>query len=358
MACAAVLAAVPGAALGADNARGTLLLISNATASSPTGVSLVDLATGAMRTILHGKDIWGQTAAWSPDGRWIALARGTRVELLRADGGDAHDLPALRTGSTTTSTSSPSFSWSPSSRALVTTEAAGHRLVIRGIDGGARVIARAGPGTVFLDVSWSPNGRWIAYERDVLSGGANGGGCCSASLRLMHPDGTGDRTISALRDSAHDAASPAQWTPGSDRFAFATEGRDPRDPTLGLVATVSGTVTSVREVYATPLGWSHAGRGLAVLQAPPSDAGPNTLALVAASGRSHVLSTILPPIWAGSWSPDGGLLAVSGANVAYANGDEKIGDVDLELVDPVDGTVRVLARLPRGTEVDELAWRP
>jgi Tol biopolymer transport system component len=350
--------AVPGAALGADGARGTLLLTSNATSSSPTSVSLVDLATGTMRTILRGKDIWGETAAWSPDGRWIALARGTRVELLRADGSGAHELPALRAGSTTTSTSFPSFSWSPSSRSLVTTEAAGHRLVIRGIDGGARVIARAGPGTVFLDVSWSPNGRWIAYERDVLGGGANGSGCCSASLRLMRPNGTGDRTIRALRDSVHDAASPAQWTPGSDRFAFATEGRDPHDPTLGLVATVSGTVTSVTEAFATTLGWSRAGRGLAVLQAPRSDAGPNTLALVAASGRSHLLPTILPPLWAGSWSPSGALLAVSGARVTYANGDERIGDVDLEIVDPVAGTVRVLASLPRGTEVDGLAWRP
>jgi hypothetical protein len=36
--------------------------------------------------VLRGNDVWPTTAAWSPDGRWIALAKGPDVVVLGGDG--------------------------------------------------------------------------------------------------------------------------------------------------------------------------------------------------------------------------------------------------------------------------------
>jgi hypothetical protein len=100
--CALAIAAValvllPLAALGSPGSQGTLLVVSNRATGGPVRLSLVDVTRGTTRGILQGRDIWPMGAGWSPDGRWIALAKGTDVVLLGGDGHGLRRLPQLRT---------------------------------------------------------------------------------------------------------------------------------------------------------------------------------------------------------------------------------------------------------------------
>jgi Tol biopolymer transport system component len=313
-----------------------------------THVSLVDVASGRVRAVLQGKDICC-SAAWSPDGKWIALARGTGVVLLGGDGRGSRPLPQVAARPTRLGTTYREFAWAPNSRSLVVNEADGHRLVIRGIDGGARVIVRTGPNAAMLRVSWSPDGRWITYYREDM-GGDNGVGCCSLSLRLIHPNGSGDHSVVVMHEP-HDTPSAALWAPGGHRFAFTSEARDARDPSFALVDPDSGKVTAFPIPNAVPVAWSADGRELAVMRG----GAPNSLTLIGESGQSRTLATVLPPsLFAGAWSPDGTKLAVAGAQMSTGG---KIRAADLEIVDPAGSPPTALAKLPSGSQVTVLAWR-
>ena len=107
-----------------------------------------------------------------------------------------------------------SFGWAPNSRSLAIDEAGGHQLVIRGLDGRIRVIRRTGKTTAMGSVTWSPDGRWISYDRDNLGGG-NGVGCCSSSIHLIHPDGSGDHAVAMVHEAIHDVPyTVAAWSAG------------------------------------------------------------------------------------------------------------------------------------------------
>lgn len=99
--------------------------------------------------------------AWSPDGEQIAFTRSTngrrsfQVFLTNAEGG-------------------------------------GVRRLTRGrYDGGA---------------AWSPNGEWLAYQS-------------STGVRLIHPNGSGDRAVPGTREASYPA-----WSPNGERLAF-SQGR-------------------------------------------------------------------------------------------------------------------------------------
>lgn len=346
---AAALASVPSLA-GSPGSKGTLLVVSTSTTTQPPliHVSLVDVAGGKVRTVLQGEDLCC-SAAWSPDAKWIALAKGTAVFLLGGDGRGLRELPQLEARPSRLGTTYREFAWAPNSRSLVVNEADGHRLVIRGIDGGARVIARTGPNAAMLRVSWSPDGRWITYYREDM-GGDNGVGCCSLNLRLIHPNGSGDHSVVVMHEP-HDTPSAALWAPGGHRFAFTSEARDARDPSIALVDPDSGKVTAFPIPNAVPVAWSANGREVAVMRG----GAPNSLTLLDASGHSRTLATALPPsLFAGAWSPDGTKLAIAGAQMSSSG---KIRAADLEIVDPAGGPPTVLAKLPSGTQVTVLAWR-
>jgi Tol biopolymer transport system component len=241
---AAMLLLAPGLVMGSAGSQGTLLVISSST-TTQLGlyrVSLLDVASGTKHIVLQGKTLCCN-GAWSSDGKLIALTRGNDVVLLGGDGRKPRRLPLLRAPPGSTAHASPSFGWAPNSRSLAINEADGHRLAIRGIDGRVRVIRRTGSMPVMEFVTWSPDGRWISYTR-ANYGGANGAGCCSSSLHLIHPDGSGDHTVAVMHEAVHDTPSPALWAPDGHRFAFSTEGRDVRDPTLALVDADSGKITT------------------------------------------------------------------------------------------------------------------
>jgi Tol biopolymer transport system component len=343
---------VPSAAPAAPRSKGTLVMISSNPIGHPgfASVSLIDVAGGSSRVVLHGKDDICCSIAWSPDGRWIALAKLDGVVLLARNGSRARALPQLGAGPALTG-SARSFAWAPNSRTLAINEGDGHRLVIRGIDGGARVIRRTGKTIVMFALAWSPDGRWISYDRGNL-GGANGAGCCSMSLHLIHPDGSGDHTVAVMHEPIHDAPSAALWTHDGHRFAFSTDGRDTRDPRLARVDADSGVVTAlpVPITGAFPLGWSPDGSELAAVEGGER----TSVVLLDLAGQSRSLTTALPPQrFAGAWSPDGHSLVIACA----APGSGKVA-AELELVDVAGGPPRALTQLPLGTQVGVIAWRP
>ncbi len=348
---------VPGVAMGSAGSPGTLLVVSS-DPTTPPGVvraSLFDVATGTMRVILQSKTLCC-TGAWSPDGKWLALAKFSGVVLLSGDGRNPWLLPLLRAPPGNLTSAGPSFGWAPNSRSLAINEAAGHQLVIRGLDGHIRMIRRTGSNTVMGSVTWSPDGRWISYDLDNLGGG-NGVGCCSSSIHLIHPDGSGDHAVAMVHEAIHDVPSPAFWAPGGHRFAFTTEGRDARDPTLALVDADSGTITPLPLADVAVVAWSADATEFAIWQGfPPGQ--PSTLSWIDASGQSRPLATILPPYLVTAWSAGETSLVIVGAQTGSQDGVFTIGAVDLELVDLAGGPPRVLTQLPSGSSVQTLAIRP
>jgi hypothetical protein len=348
---------VPGVVLGSAGTLGTVLVASSDPTTQPGVVraSLLDPVTGAMRVILQSKTLCC-TGAWSPDGKWLALAKFNGVMLLGGDGRNPRLLPLLRAPPGNTTGAVPSFGWAPNSRSLAINEAAGHQLVIRGLDGHIRVIRRTGKTTVMGSVTWSPDGRWISYDRDNLGGG-NGVGCCSSSLHLIHPDGSGDHPVAMVHEAIHDVPSPAFWAPSGHRFAFTTEGRDARDPTLALVNADSGTITPLPLANVSVVAWSSDATEFAIWQGfPPGQ--PSALSWIDASGQSRPLTTMLPPYPVAAWSAEETSLVIVGAQTGSQDGVFTIGAVDLELVDLAGGPPRVLTQLPSGSSVQLLAIRP
>ena len=274
------------------------------------------------------------------------------VVLLGSDGRSPRRLPLLSAPLGSTTGAALSIAWAPNSRSLAINEADGHRLVIRGIDGRVRVIRRAGGTTVMGSMTWSPDGRWISYNRENR-GGANGVGCCSASLHRIHPDGSGDHAVTVIHEY-HDVPL---------RFSGLRTGADSRSLPMGATCAIPRSLSSRRLPadhrssdadggVASPNGSERAVFQLGL------NGQPNSLSLIDASGQSRALATTLPPSGPGSWSPDGTKLVIACAQTSTENGFSTTGAVDLGIVDPTGGPAQVLTHLPSGSAVEFLAWRP
>jgi hypothetical protein len=346
----------PSVVIGSAGSPGTVLMVSSNPTAQP-GVmraSLFDTATGTSRVVLRSTSLCC-TGAWSPNGRWIALAELNGIALLTGDGRNPRLLPLIPPSPGSSSGDDPSFGWAPDSRSLAINEDGGHQLVIRGLDGHIRVIRRTGRTTVIGSVTWSPDGHWISYDRENL-GGVPGVACCSNSLHLIHPDGSGDHTVAVMHDLTHDSASPDLWAPGGHRFAFSTEGFDPRDPMLALVDADSGRVTPLPRGDRL-VAWERDGTEYVISQGFPNGQ-PSTLSLIDALGQSHPLATMLPPSTVAASTADEADLVVAGAQTSSQGGSFTVGAADLELVDLAGGPPRVLVQLPSGVSVQLLAARP
>ena len=119
---------------------------------------------------------WTLAPAWAPDGRRIAWTCGDDVCVMNADG--------RRKRRVTSPGDDPA--WAPDGRRLVFVDGALYTVRI----GGARAkltAATTGDGAP----DWSPDGRWIAFERET--------GDKSTDLFLIRPDGSGLRRLTARR---------------------------------------------------------------------------------------------------------------------------------------------------------------
>jgi TolB protein len=148
--------------------------------------------------------------AWSPDGRSLAFVReGVQpaIHVLRVEGGG---IRRITTGS--------SPAWAPDGARLVFSRgtAQGSDLYSTRLDGsGLRRLTRTGAAEG--EPEWSPDGRLIAFVRELRNGGSN--------IYVMRPNGRGVRRVTTgpLEDG-----SPT-WSPDGTQLAFVRE-----DDALGV----------------------------------------------------------------------------------------------------------------------------
>lgn len=152
---AAALIPVPSVA-GSSGSKGTLLIVSTNTTTQPPPirVSLVDVASGKVRTVLQGEDLCC-SGAWSPDAKWIALAKGSSVFLL---GGDGREVAVMRGGAP-----------------ISLIDASGH----------SRTLATVLPPSLFAG-AWSPDGTKLAIAGAETS---SSGKIRAADLEIVDPVG-------------------------------------------------------------------------------------------------------------------------------------------------------------------------
>lgn len=186
-------------------------------------------------------------ALWSPDGKWIlyesdsaaCFGRGTEVRVVDRDGD----------GDRSIGCAAYLIRWASDSRRILfgqyaETGTSKFRLIVSNRDGSnAHEIASGLVG----DPQWSPRGDWIAYVR---------GDYRAPELRLVRPDGTGDRRLAR--------GSVPTWSPDGRRIAF--ELRRSLAPRFALaVADVDRSRVRTLDPlavdgYGQGVGWSPDGR--------------------------------------------------------------------------------------------------
>jgi Tol biopolymer transport system component len=106
----------------------------------------------------------GHHPSWSPRGNLIALASYNRsaIILVRPDGTFVRELPAKL---------DTSPDWSPDGRRLVVSHSAGSGHRLYATDPDANRLERLTEGFINEDLAsaWSPNGRWIAFHRQLVN---------------------------------------------------------------------------------------------------------------------------------------------------------------------------------------------
>ncbi|MBI4363918.1 MAG: PD40 domain-containing protein [Candidatus Latescibacteria bacterium] len=179
----------------------------------------------------------------SPDGRWVAFAKGDRspanIFLLPVEGGDERQLTFRKSMN-----ACPAWSPSGDEVAFASDDGGAWRIWRASLHGApAKVISRGGmaaaPG---LSLVWAPGNR-IVYQ-------APGG----ATLSVLDP-GTGEERHLLTPDSIAKVLSP-QWSPRGDRIAF-LRWLDPSRAGIWVLSTADQSLARVYDgppMY--PIGWS------------------------------------------------------------------------------------------------------
>ncbi len=149
---------------------------------SPTGKRAVleargDIFTlpaeeGVVRNLTNSSGVAERFPAWSPDGKWVAYFSDRTGEY------ELTVRPADGTGSERTVTKlGPGFRyhpfWSPDSKKIAFIDQAMRIHVVDVADGGDRMVDRASyyshGALMGWEPSWSPDSRWLAYDKDLPS---------------------------------------------------------------------------------------------------------------------------------------------------------------------------------------------
>jgi Tol biopolymer transport system component len=156
------------------------------------------------------------------------------------------------------------------------------------------------------DISWSPDGRSVAFTRQYWDG--------PAYYRVVTYN-TVDGTQHVLTRGPDDSFQPA-WSPDGTRIAYLSRPSGAGDATL-RVAWVDGTADrplGTTQYYVRPPEWSPDGRQLAATR-------NDMMIVVVDAGTGAVVREIAPGM-SPTWSPDGRHLAFvsNGITLEDANG--------------------------------------
>jgi hypothetical protein len=221
---------VRGAGLSMSRSGGTLFAAGDLGQDYCGEVVTVDLARQRSRTIWRDCSGVMDEAAVSPDGRWVAALQTC---VLRTGGGEPTKIlpPGCVDGDGrlritplaggpwrsigTAGLRSPV--WSPDARSVLANGEDDRIVHLDVATGEPRVLARGS------DPAWSPDGRWIAFVR-----WEKGEGRSVTTLRIVRPDGTGERVLFTNREGwfattvTRVDGSPRTpiWSPDGRRIVF------------------------------------------------------------------------------------------------------------------------------------------
>jgi Tol biopolymer transport system component len=167
---------------------------------------------------------------WSPDGTRLLLIQVTRCPEGDCDGGDLYvvdsdgsDLIRLNPEGTFVACCGPA-SWSPDGRQVTfgapsldplgAADFTKSAVYVAQADG-SRVEAITEAAAFTEAAAWSPNGRWIAFNKKSGPVGVKG-----SDLYLVHPDGTGLHAITTAGAAGESDQVGAVWSPDGTRLLF------------------------------------------------------------------------------------------------------------------------------------------
>jgi Tol biopolymer transport system component len=314
-------------------------------------IRVVDLEDGAVRELVHHPDSagWVDLGSWSPDGRMIAIAlfldgpRGSpgRIVLVRPDDGAVTDIAAFETRPAFSVTFSPDGRWLAYQR-VRTADSGDHDVHLRAVDGGPELPLTRGPGDHQV-AGWLPGGGPFFYlsgdrgRYDLLAVELENGRAVAeprlvrSDLWHVWPRGFSGDAFFYVQMPERLKAHTARIDPGAGRLT---------SPLTPIVSATSMDWTGF-------VTWSPNGDRIAYM------AGNDLVIRSLATGAERRIATGFSALGTGAlvWSPVAEHIAIQCA-------DHAAGTIGIHLIDLADGAVELV--VPSGGPVYSFQprWSP